>query len=320
VALERSIGLLEKTSGQFFRNSGCVACHAQNYIARAQAAARSAGLPVNEAAAKDQLQQMRTQWISLQEEFLQGIAPGGGANRLAENLEGMFAAGHPADSVTDSAVNEIAMSQCQDGHWGAGEVQHRPPLAQSHFAGTARTIRALQRYAIPARKQEFSDRIDRARAWLLNAKPVTTEDHTMKPAGLVLSGASADDIDRAAKAVLGLQRRDGGWGGNSYMPSDAYATAGALLALAESKLVPVTDRAYAKGVEYLLSNQFPDGAWHVRSRAIKFQPYFESGFPFGHDQWISAAASSLAAQALAAARSGSSGPQTRAIAVAESLR
>jgi hypothetical protein len=52
-------------------------------------------------------------------------------------------------------------------------------------------------------------------------------------------------------------------------------------------------------MDYLLSTQFPDGAWHVRSRAIKFQPYFESGFPFGHDQWISAAATALAAQAVA---------------------
>src|SRR5205085_905142 len=159
----------------FFRNSGCVACHAQNVIARAQAAARSAGLPVNEAAAKEQLQQMRTQWISLQEEFLQAIAPGGGANRMAENLQGMYAARYPADSITDSAVVEIAMSQNPDGHWGNGEVQLRPPLAQSHFAGTSRVIRVLQHYGIPARKQEFADRIDHARTWLLKTNPVTTE-------------------------------------------------------------------------------------------------------------------------------------------------
>ena len=49
----------------------------------------------------------------------------------------------------------------------------------------------------------------------------------------------------------------------------------------------------------MVSTQFPDGSWHVRSRAIKFQPYFESGFPFGHDQWISVAATAWAAQALA---------------------
>jgi hypothetical protein len=31
---------------------------------------------------------------------------------------------------------------------------------------------------------------------------------------------------------------------------------------------------------------------------VKFQPYFESGFPHGHDQWISAAATAWATMAL----------------------
>ena len=64
-------------------------------------------------------------------------------------------------------------------------------------------------------------------------------------------------------------------------------------------MIKIADPSYQRGVEYLLSTQFPDGSWHVRSRAIKFQPYFESGFPFGHDQWISVAATAWAAQALA---------------------
>ncbi len=299
LALERSIRLLENTTGQFFRGSGCVACHHQSAIARAQASVKSAGLPINEAVAKEQLLQLRTQWLSLQEEFLQGIVPGGGSNRLADNLQGMHAAGYQPDSITDSAVVDIAISQESDGHWGAGEVQLRPPIAQSHFAGTTRAIRMLQAYGIPARKVEFAERIARARAWLLNAKPVTTEDHAMKLSGLTNSGATKTEIKNAARAVLALQRPDGGWSGNPYMVSDAYATSGALLALAESKAVKVTDAAYRKGIDYLLSTQFPDGAWHVRSRAIKFQPYFESGFPFKHDQWISTAATAFAAQAVA---------------------
>jgi hypothetical protein len=32
---------------------------------------------------------------------------------------------------------------------------------------------------------------------------------------------------------------------------------------------------------------------------MKFQPYFESGLPFGHDQWISAADTAWAVQAIA---------------------
>jgi hypothetical protein len=49
----------------------------------------------------------------------------------------------------------------------------------------------------------------------------------------------------------------------------------------------------------LLGTQGPDGSWRVASRATKFQQYFESGFPYGHDQWISTMATGWAANALA---------------------
>jgi squalene cyclase len=130
-------------------------------------------------------------------------------------------------------------------------------------------------------------------------KVVRTEDAFMRLVGFKWSGASEAEIKNAAKALLALQRSDGGWANNPNMPSDAYETGGALVALAESKAINVSDSAYQRGIQYLLSTQFPDGSWHVRSRAIKFQPYFQSGFPFGHDQWISAAATSWAAQAIA---------------------
>jgi hypothetical protein len=37
----------------------------------------------------------------------------------------------------------------------------------------------------------------------------------------------------------------------------------------------------------------------VKSRAPKFQPYFQSGFPHDHDQWISSSATGWASMALA---------------------
>jgi hypothetical protein len=37
-----------------------------------------------------------------------------------------------------------------------------------------------------------------------------------------------------------------------------------------------------------------------RSRAVKVMPYFSSDFPFGDDQWISAASTALADAALSA--------------------
>ena len=63
------------------------------------------------------------------------------------------------------------------------------------------------------------------------------------------------------------------------------------------------------GAAYLLKTQQPDGSWHVKSRAVKFQPYFESGFPYGHDQWISASATAWATVAISG---GIKGPDQRA--------
>ena len=60
-----------------------------------------------------------------------------------------------------------------------------------------------------------------------------------------------------------------------------------------------SDPAYQRGLRFLLNTQIDDGSWHVKSRAFGFQPYFESGFPHGHDQWISAAATSWATMAMA---------------------
>src|SRR5690348_5325809 len=116
--------------------------------------------------------QLKSQWASSQEEFLQGLNPGGGTNRLAENLLGLDAAGYPPDAITDSAVVDLAESQAADGSWPPGEEQARPPITESFIAGTARAIRALEVYSIPARKAEFAARIARARAWLKEAKPV----------------------------------------------------------------------------------------------------------------------------------------------------
>jgi N-acyl-D-amino-acid deacylase len=298
IALERATRLLEPTSKRFFEGSGCVSCHHQNYIARAQAAAKRAGIPQNDAAIKEQTLQMKTQWVSSQDDFLQMAIPGGGADRLAENLLGLKAAEYPADSITDATVAAIAVSQEPDGHWRT-EVQIRPPVEQSPFAATARVIRALRDYSIPARRPEFESRIARAREWLAKAKPVTSEDFSMRLAGLKQSGAADREVTQATQALLALQHADGGWSANENMDSDAYMTGIALTVLAESKVIKVTDRPYKRGIEYLLSTQFPDGSWHVRSRSIKVQPYFESGFPFGHDQWISTAATAWAVQAIA---------------------
>jgi squalene cyclase len=99
------------------------------------------------------------------------------------------------------------------------------------------------------------------------------------------------------KGIVALQRADGGWAQTQHLNSDAWATSTALHALFECGVSPQSPE-YRKGVAFLLKTQASDGSWHVASRSPKFQPYFEGGFPYGHDQWISQWATGWATIAL----------------------
>ena len=93
------------------------------------------------------------------------------------------------------------------------------------------------------------------------------------------------------------ERGDGGWAQTPHLESDAYAAGQALYTLRQLG-VSAADPALQRGVAFLLRTQQEDGSWHVKSRPMKIQPYFESGFPSEHDQWISQAATAWATMAL----------------------
>jgi hypothetical protein len=263
-------------------------------------AARSNGMRVDETIAREQRDTMKFQWASRREQCLQDIDPGGATDQLVYSLFGLWAAGHEPDGTTDGLVAQVAAAQRRDGSWWLGGIS-RSPIEESRIARTALALHGLQLYAFPARKTEFDQRVARARAFLLEAKPRTTDEHAMRLLGLAWSGAEKERIRGAARGLIALQHADGGWSGNAHLESDAYSTGEALYALHETGSTAVKDAVYQRGVKYLLATQYEDGSWYVRSRAPKFQPYFQSGFPFEHDQWISATATAWAAIALAPA-------------------
>ncbi len=103
---------------------------------------------------------------------------------------------------------------------------------------------------------------------------------------------------KAVDDLIRSQRADGGWAQLPGLESDAYATGQALYALRIGGGMSPTHETYRKGVANLLQTQLPDGTWLVHTRSYPVQPYFESGFPHGPDQWISAAATSWATLSL----------------------
>ena len=116
--------------------------------------------------------------------------------------------------------------------------------------------------------------------------------------GLIWGGGSREKIRRTASQVLALQRSDGGWGQIPQLASDAYATGQALVALRQSAIIGPDNAQYQRGLQYLVQSQLEDGSWLVRTRSPSFQPYFDSNFPHGYDQFISAAATNWAVMAL----------------------
>jgi hypothetical protein len=120
----------------------------------------------------------------------------------------------------------------------------------------------------------------------------------MRLMALAWTRASRNELDTVAREWIALQRPDGGWSQLPHLGTDAYATGITLYAMYEAGF-PVTDAAYKKGIEYLLKNQYRDGSWFVKTRSFPVQPQFESGYPFGYNQWISSAGASWASLAIA---------------------
>lgn len=295
-AAEKGLAVIQKNSTSFFREGGCVACHAQHITGMAAAVARAKGIYVQENAAAEVVRTTRLEFASRTDSFLERM-DGPAPNILISALLALAFQNVPGDGITDAMVRNIASCQDPEGNWsGIGIV--RPPTVDGNFSITASAIRVLRQYAPPALKEEMDGRVARAREWLVNAETPTTEDAVMQLLGAKWAGADKATVDRFASKILALQRDGGGWAQTPNLQPDAYATATALYALHESGRVSPSDEAYQDGVRFLLQTQAADGSWHVVSRAPKFQPYFESGFPYGHDQWISQWATGWASIAL----------------------
>ena len=291
-AVEKAVALLLKTGPQFVRVSGCTSCHNQSLPQMAYSTARTRGFAVDEKAARYQVDAVVATFKPLVPDMMAGKpnVPDP-AISVSYALVGLAAEGYAPDRTTGAMAHLVSLQQTGDGSFLAFPA--RPPIESSVFTATALSVRALQVYG-----KDVDHAVERARNWLERAQPQTTEDRAMQLLGLRWTKADRKAIESAAGRLLAEQRADGGWGQLTTLESDAYATGQALAALRISGQLQPSDAAWQKGAGFLLRTQLEDGSWLVRSRTFPFQPYKESGFPHGKNQWISAAGSSWAVLAL----------------------
>src|SRR5688572_3419593 len=190
--------------------------------------------------------------------------------------------------------------QNAQGDWDG--FHQRPPSSYSRVTMAALGLRAVQLYHHASQKAQADAAVARARTFLEGRTPRETEERTYQLLGLLWAGAPRATLEKLARELKAAQRPDGGWNSVAGRESDAYSTAQALVALHDGGGVAIIDAAYQRGVEFLLKTQAVDGSWHVVSRlhppAPVSPPYFDAGYPHGHDQFLSMQGASWAVMAL----------------------
>jgi ankyrin repeat protein len=298
-AAARNLALFQSSQKHWFEVQRCDSCHHQYQPALAYRAAREHGIPFDETIARadaaraftyaDLDKAIQYSWI---------IEP---AVDDAYRLIAADAAGVRPSLATSVMARLLMARQNRGGDWPSH--RQRPPSSYSNVTFTALGVRAIQLYAHPNQKAELAAHVKLAREWLLAHRAVDTEERTYKLLGLKWSGGAAAALAAATRDLQQTQEADGGWASLDGRASDAYSTGQALVALHEAGGVPITDARWQRGIEWLLKTQAADGSWHTLTRlyppAPLSPPYFESGLPYGHDQFLSAQGGAWAVIALA---------------------
>jgi ankyrin repeat protein len=297
-SLTRSLSRLMEVAPKFREQATCISCHHNTMPALAASAAKRKGIEVDQVRAQKNFNDILTFFTGAVPRMMLGDpAVGGEAITTGYAQMALLAEGHPLDTTTAAMTHWLMARQMPDGRW-LGNGLNRPPSEYSLISHTAIAAGGLKSYPITGRKNEMAESLRRAQAWLLAAEAKSAEERGMRLMGLIWTEAPRARVNAAIKDVRDRQEANGGWSQFGRTAPDAYATGLSLYALHVAG-VPPTDEAYRKGVGFLLSTQYQDGTWLVRTHSFPVQRYFESGFPYGRHQWISTAGTSWASLAIA---------------------
>jgi hypothetical protein len=306
-AIVGAIKPMEASAREYRDQRQCFSCHHQAVPILAFDLAQRLKFDVDAENLRQQVEHTKAHLQRGKEDYLAGKGQGGRADTAGWALWALEVAGEPIDEVTIPVANYLLEWQRDQGHWSP--PSQRPPTESSPFTSTYVGLRGISYFLPEGHEEERDSRIGAVKAWLQDAPAADTEDRVYRLRSLsYLDDSSWKDsrndtelspsIVDAREQLLTLQRPDGGWGQTEEMSSDAYATATALAALAESGGLSTGSDPYQAGVRFLLKHQQPDGTWHVATRSKPVQVYFESGFPYGKDQFLSMAATAWSTYAL----------------------
>ena len=297
-SVSKSFLLLQKSGYTFVeRNRNkCVSCHHNALTSMVAGMARQKGIP--------EVDSLTVHRITALENTLRvAVNPNFTNEFIAANfsapyiLLGLYAEKYPANLYTDIGVDYLISQANPDGSFLTETF--RVPLECGEIHLASMSIRAIQLYAAPAKKNRVNEMVARTKQFIENANPVEQQEFAFQLLGMQWCGSDKENKIKVVEKIKSMQRDDGGWAQLSSMQSDAYATGQSLYALFESGMMTTDDPVYQKGMNYLIKTQDESGAWIVPTRSYPIQPFFNSDFPpYDENQFISATSSNWAAMAL----------------------
>jgi ankyrin repeat protein len=300
-AATRAVAAIQRSQATWYDKQVCSSCHQQFQPAIAFAVARKHGIPIDEAiAVTNAARAFDFSDLDAAVQFANVVEP---TLHEGYRMVAAHAAGVTPNLGTAIAARFLISRQRPGGDWSG--LNQRPPSSSSDFTKTAFGLRAVQLFHHRADAQAAESAVARARTWLTSHRAPDTEGRTYQLLGLLWSEADRRLLESLSGELAATQRADGGWSSIDGRASEAYSTGEALVALHDAGVVKVSDPVWQRGLAFLLRTQAEDGTWHVPSRlhdpARLSPPYFESDYPYGHDQFISAAGAAWSVMALAQA-------------------
>ena len=299
-AASRALAAIQKAQAPWYTTNKqvCASCHHQYQPAIAYRVARDHRVPFDEAIAKaDAINALTFADIDRAVQYTHVIEP---AMDDAYRLVAANAAGVKPNLGAAIYARLLISRQNTDGDWDG--FHQRPPSSYSRVTMATLGLRAVQVYHHPSQTSQADAAIARARKFLESRTARDTEERSYQLLGLRWAGADRVTLRKLAGALQATQRPDGGWSSIPGRESDVYSTGQALVALHDGGSVAIIDSSWQRGIAYLLKTQAPDGTWHATSRlhppAPLSPPYFDAGYPHGHDQFLSMQGASWAVMAL----------------------
>jgi ankyrin repeat protein/cytochrome c553 len=299
-AVVEALAPLQKAQEPWFtaNKQVCASCHHQYQPSLAYRAAREHGVPVNETIARaDALKAFTFADIDRAIQYQYVIEP---SVDDAYRMIAAHAAGVPPNLGAAIYARLLISRQNADGTWDG--FHQRPPSSHSRFTMATLGLRAVQLYRHASQKGAAEAAVARARAYLEKNTAPDTEGRAYQLLGLKWAGADNGRLRRLGRELLARQQADGGWESRAGRGSDVYSTGQALVALHDGAGTAAGDAAFRKGIAWLLRTQAADGTWHATTRlrppAPLSPPYFNAGYPYERDQFLSMSGASWAIMAL----------------------